>query len=198
MYRCCNPNLGLTIKVRACKVAGQEGSPRVTPHALGNVKQCEGMTLTLPRELSLWELESQWTFEFWEGDYRGQNSMDWGIPYIIGNPLERRCLKWARMTHLDIWNISYGQKKGHESNCKFDSRPLKVRNGPDSLACWWYETYCWKALDEGYNFTLDLISIGGLHTKLWNLKVARVPTLAILGFPLGSPRTKCHLDMGLV
>jgi hypothetical protein len=29
-------------------------------------------------------------------------------------------------------------------------------------------------------------------------KIARVPTLAILGLPLGNPGTKCHLDVGLV
>ncbi len=34
---CHNLNLGLAIKARACKGAGQEGSPRVTSHALGNV-----------------------------------------------------------------------------------------------------------------------------------------------------------------
>jgi hypothetical protein len=34
--------------------------------------------------------------------------------------------------------------------------------------------------------------------KLWAPKVVRVPTLVILGFPLGSPGTKCHLDVGLV
>ncbi len=44
--------------------------------------------------------------------------MDWGVPYIIGNFLECKCLKWARMIHLDIWNTSYGQKKGMESNCQ--------------------------------------------------------------------------------
>jgi hypothetical protein len=33
---------------------------------------------------------------------------------------------------------------------------------------------------------------------LWGPKVVRVPTLRILGLPLGSPRTKCHLDVGLV
>jgi len=59
-------------------------------------------------------------------------------------------------------------------------------------------TYRWKVPDEGYNFVSDLVSIGGLHTKLWGLKVARVPTLAISGFPLGSPGTKCHLDVGLM
>ncbi len=58
--------------------------------------------------------------------------------------------------------------------------------------------YRWKALDEGYTFGLDLISIGGLHVNLWGSKVAGVPTLAILRLPLGSPGTKCHLDVGLV
>ncbi len=59
-------------------------------------------------------------------------------------------------------------------------------------------TYCWKALDEGYNFALDLISIRGLHKKLWGPKVAGVPILGILGLQFGSPGTKCHLDVGLV
>jgi len=31
---------------------------------------------------------------------------------IIEKLLERRCLKWACIAHLDIWNTSYGQKKG--------------------------------------------------------------------------------------
>jgi hypothetical protein len=35
--------------------------------------------------------------------------------------------------------------------------------------------------------------MGGLQTKLWAPKVARVPTLGILRLPLGSPITKCHL-----
>jgi len=112
--------------------------------------------------------------------------------------LRHRCLKWARITHLDISNTSYGQKKGRESNWWFDSRPLKVRNRPDFLVCRWRATYCWKALKEGYNFALDLISIGGLHTKLWGLKVARVPTLGISGFPFRNLGTKCHLDVGLM
>jgi hypothetical protein len=90
------------------------------------------------------------------------------------------------------------QKKGRESNCQIDSRPLKVKNRPDFLACMWRETYRWKALDEGYNFTLDLISIRGLHAKLWDPKVAGVPILVISGLPFRSLETKCHLDVGLL
>ncbi len=42
-FDCRNPSLGLTTKARVRKVAGEEGSPRVMPHALGNVGKCEGM-----------------------------------------------------------------------------------------------------------------------------------------------------------
>jgi len=112
--------------------------------------------------------------------------------------LKLRCLKWVCITHLDIWNTRYGQKRGRESTWQFDSRPLKVENQPNLHLCRWHATYCWKSLDKGYNFVLDLISIGGLHMKLWGPKVVRVPTLAILGLPLGSPETKSHLDVGLV
>jgi len=31
----------------------------------------------------------------------GQNSLDCVVPYINGKLLERRCLKWAHITHLD-------------------------------------------------------------------------------------------------
>jgi hypothetical protein len=116
----------------------------------------------------------------------------------IGKLLKLRCLKWARMTHLDIWNTSYGQKKGQESNCQFDSRSLKVGNWLNFLVFRWRATYYWKALNKGYNFSSDLISIRGLHTKLWGPKVVGVLTLGILGLPFGSPETKCHLDVGFV
>jgi hypothetical protein len=60
----------------------------------------------------------------------------------------------------------------------------------------WLATYRWKALDKEYHFALDLISIRGLHTKLWAPKVVGVPSLGISGLQLGSPGTKCHLDAG--
>ncbi len=48
-----------------------------------------------------------------------------------------------------------------------------------------------KAFDEGYNFVLDLISIRGLHTKLWASKVTRIPNFKISKFPFGSPIWGC-------
>ncbi len=122
----------------------------------------------------------------------------WRVPYIFGKLLERRCLKWARMTHLDPSNISYGQKKGRESNWQFDFRPLKVENHPNFLTCRWRATYRWKNLNKGYNFALDLISIEGLHIKLWAPKVVGVQTMGILGLPLGSFETKWHLGVNLM
>jgi hypothetical protein len=164
----------------------------------GVQKSVRERTLTLPSELLCWELESRWIPECSESDCKGQNLMVWGVLYTIGKLLKLKCLKWARMTHLDIWNTSYGQKKGRESNWQFDSRPLKIRNHPDFLLCRWRATYCWKALEEGHNFFLNVILIEGFHTKLWGPKVMGVPTLAISGLPLGSPRTKSHLDVGFV
>jgi hypothetical protein len=95
--------------------------------------------------------------------------------------------------HLDTSNANYGQKKSRESNWQFDSQPLKVRNRPNFLVCRWRATYRWKFINKGYNFDLDLISIGVLHTKLWAPKIRGVPTLGISKLSLGSLETKCHL-----
>jgi len=64
--------------------------------------------------------------------------------------------------------------------------------------CRWHATYHWKALNECYNLTLDLISIEHLLAKLWGSKVVGIPTLAISILPFGNPETKNHLDVGLV
>jgi hypothetical protein len=74
--------------------------------------------------------------------------------------------------------------------CQFDSRPLKAKNHLDFLMFRWLAKYCLKALNEGYNFVLNLTSIGGLHKKVWASKIAGIPILGILGLPLGSPETK--------
>ncbi len=65
--------------------------------------------------------------------------------YIIGKLLELRCLKWARVAHLDIRNTNYG--------------PKKVENRPDLLVSRRCATYHSKALDENYNFALNRILI---------------------------------------
>jgi hypothetical protein len=55
-----------------------------------------------------------------------------------------------------------------------------------------------ESFRRGYNFALEFNSIRGLHMKLWAPKVVEVPTLAISRLSLGSPGSKCHLDVGLM
>jgi hypothetical protein len=58
-------------------------------------------------------------------DCKRQNSLSWGVLYIIKKLLKRRCLKWARVAHLNICNTSYGQKNGRESNWQCRNPTLK-------------------------------------------------------------------------
>ncbi len=94
-----------------------------------------------------------------ERNCKGQNTSHWVVLYTIGKVLKGRCPKWPCMNHLDICNTSYGRKKGWESNWQFDSWPLKVGNRPNSGACRWSATQCWKSLEESYNFGLNLVPI---------------------------------------
>jgi hypothetical protein len=120
--------LGSRPRQRGCKGVGQEKA-RESHHILPGVwEDVKEWTLTLPKQLPLWEMKSRWTPETSESNFRGQNSMTCGVLYIIEKLLELRCLKWAHIVHLDIWNTSYGQKKGRESNCQFGSQPEKVEN----------------------------------------------------------------------
>jgi hypothetical protein len=143
-------------------------------------------------------MESRWTPKTSESDCRGQTSMDCEVLYINGKLLKRRCLKWARIAHSDICNTSYGQKKGRESNCQFDSRPLKVGNRPLRDVRFGSATRRWKVLDKSHNFASDRIAIGDMLAKLWGSKVPGVPFGAISGLPLGSPRKNSHLDVASV
>jgi len=112
------------------------------------------------------DLESSGTPECLEFNNRGQNTLHW--------VLKRRYRKWPRIGHLDICSPSYGQKKGRESNWRFDSRPLKVGNRPLPDLRIESATRRWKDLDEGYNFGSDLVAIRLYSRELW---VSKVPGL---------------------
>ncbi len=70
----------------------------------------------------------------------------------------------------------------------------RVRNRPDSGACRWSATHRWKALEESYNFGLDLVLIRIQGEKLWAPKVPRVQTRTVSGLHFGSSGKKNHLD----
>jgi hypothetical protein len=198
-YLCRNLSLRLKKKSKGLQRCGSRGKPR---SHISCSRECKRVWGNEPSNsqvnfhLESWNLK--WTPESLENNCKGQNLIDWGVPCIIENLLERRCLKWACMTHLTIWNTSYGQKKGRESNWQFDSRPLKVGNLLNFVVFRWRETYRWKDLDKRYNFSLDFIAIKGLHAKLWAPKVMGVRVMGILGLPSRSLGTKCHLDVGHV
>ncbi len=108
---------------------------RESLHMLSKVQRVQGnepLHSQMNSHVGSWSFK--WTPKFSKHDYRGQNPLPWRVIYIIGKLLKRKYLKWARIAHLDIWNTSYGQKKGRESNWQFESRPLKVKNWPDFLA----------------------------------------------------------------
>jgi hypothetical protein len=140
-------------------------------------------------------LESSGTPATSELNNRRQKTSPWGFLYTIWKFLKCRCPKWPRMSHLDICNPSYGQKKGRESNWQFDSRPLKVGNRPDSDVCRRRATCHWKALKESYKIASDLISIAGLSKKLWMPKVPGVQPGTVSRLLLGNPGKKCHSDV---
>jgi hypothetical protein len=60
------------------------------------------------------KLESSGTPENSKLEFRGQISSHSSVLYVIGKVLKFRCLKWPRMSHLDICSLSCGQKKGRE------------------------------------------------------------------------------------
>ncbi len=149
--KCRNPNLGFATKVRGCKVLGQEKDPGVTSHVPGSAKSVKEWTLTLPRELPCWELESRspkWTSKFSKCDCGGQNPSPRKVLYIIGKLLKLRCLKWVRIIHLDIWNTSYGQKKGQESNWQFDSSLIPATKSRESTRFPLVQATCDKPLES--------------------------------------------------
>jgi hypothetical protein len=166
-----------------------------------NIK-CRNPTLGLSVRMQLallkvGKMESSGTSKNSELDLRGQISLHWSVLGFIWKVLKCRRQKWPRMSHLDICSPSYGQKKGRESNCQFDSRPLKVGNRPFPDVAWKNATRCWKVLEESYNFGLDLIPIRVRGEELWASKVPGLQLRIVSRLQLGSPGKKCHLDVAL-
>jgi len=86
LCQCRNPSFGLVTKAKGLQGCEPRGSPGVI---LGVQESVREGTLTLPRQLPLWEMESRWTPKTSESDLRGQNSMACGVFYIIGKLLKR-------------------------------------------------------------------------------------------------------------
>jgi hypothetical protein len=95
-------------------------------------------------------------------------------------------------------NISYGQKKGWESNCQFHSRPLKVRNRFDLLMCRWHATYRWKALNSAITLLQTSPQLE-VFTRSYCLPKSRKSQFGeFRNSQFGSCRKKWHLGASLV
>jgi hypothetical protein len=122
-----------------------------------SLRECEGVNTHTPKATPNLGNRIRVDFRNFREQFQGSKLV--GFLYIIGKLLERRYLKWAHIAHLDIWCTSYGQKKGRESNCQFDSRPLKVGNRLLPEIRFESATWRWKDLNEGYNFGSDLLRL---------------------------------------
>jgi hypothetical protein len=90
-----NPSLGLVTKS-----AEQKCNLGVTFTLSGMQVSVKEWTHIFPNGLLVWELKSRWTSKFLDCNLKGQNSLDWKVPYTIEKLLKFRCLKWAQMIHL--------------------------------------------------------------------------------------------------
>jgi hypothetical protein len=68
--------------------------------------------------------ESAGTPKILKFDFRGQNTLHWGVLYIIGKLSKCTCRKWACMSHLDICSTNYDKKKRH---FKLDSIQIQLK-----------------------------------------------------------------------
>jgi hypothetical protein len=151
-------------------------SPEVLHVATPLWAKCEGEAHT-PKS---GKFESSGTPKNSELNCRGQISSHLNIFGVNGEVLKSRCPKWPRIGHLNICSPSYGQKKCRESNCQFDSRPLKVRNRLARDVHWGSATRHWKALFEGYKFGSDLVPRVQTRTVSGLVRWLPVPLLPVL------------------
>jgi hypothetical protein len=159
-------SLGLTTNAMAWKGVGQECNLGVTLTLSRMQKSMREWAHTLPSGLPLWETESLWTPEFSKNNLKGQNSLNWKVLYTMGKLLKLKCLKWVLIIHFNTHNTDYGRKKGRESKCQFDSRPLKIGNRLELHVRRCVPHIVGKLLTRTTTLFWDLISIGSLHKKL--------------------------------
>jgi len=85
--------------------------------------KCEDETRT-PKSGNLESFEIPETSEL---NFRGQNTLPWGVLYTLGKVLKCRCRKWPRMSHSDICNISYDRKRAGTTKSRESTWPRCVQ-----------------------------------------------------------------------
>jgi len=119
---CHNPSLGLATKAKGLQSCTLRGKPK--SHTACS-RECKKVWGNEPSH-------SQGTSHFGRWSSDGLPNLQKAIAGVKTQCFEEIFIalesSWACITHLDIWNTSYGQKKDRKSNWQFDSRPQKVRN----------------------------------------------------------------------
>jgi hypothetical protein len=196
MYRVlgCNPSFGLATKAKRVAKVRAKRKPGVTSYTLGSVRKCEGVNPHTPK----------WTPMLGVGVPKGLPNFQSAIAGAKTPCLEEFFISLERSWSVDVQNglvwtiwMSAAQVMGKwkaRSQIAIlkekDSRPLKVGNRPDLLGFRRRATYRWKALNEGYNFSSDLIAIEGLHKKLCASKLRKSPLAGFRDSHAGVPRQK--------
>jgi hypothetical protein len=98
--------------------------PKSHIHTFRIVGKCEGMNPHTPKWAPILRIEVMMDSQIFKKRFQELNLIGLKSFYTIGKLLKRKCLKWACMTHLNIYNTSYGRKKRQKSKCQFDSQPL--------------------------------------------------------------------------
>ncbi len=107
--------------------------------------------------------------------------------------MECRCLKWAHMTHLDIWNTSYAQKLAIWLPTT-KSREL-IWFPCVQVACNISLKSSWQGLQLCFRLHLNWRSA----RKVMGPQSREGPNFGnFKGLPFGSPERKCNLDVDLV
>jgi hypothetical protein len=76
-------------------------------------------------------MESQWTPEISESDFKDQNSIACGILYVIGKLLEHKCLKWAHIVHLESETQVMAKRKARNQTTNLT--PDQKKSGIDPI-----------------------------------------------------------------
>jgi hypothetical protein len=150
-------------------------------------------TLTLLSELPFWELESRWTFESWKNDFRGQNQLDLGDPYIIKNLLELKMFEMGSHDPFGHLKHKLWPKEGPRVKLAIWLLTIKsqelTRFPCVQVACNTSLKSSWQRLQLCFRPHPDWRSA---------YKIIALQNRGSPNFGNFSPGTESHLDVGLV
>jgi hypothetical protein len=99
---CRNPSFGLATKAKGLQGCGPKGSPGVTSGTLGSVRKCEGVNPHTPKATPALGDGVPVDSRNFKDRFEGSNLNGLWRSLYQWKLLKRRCLKWARIAHLNV------------------------------------------------------------------------------------------------